>query len=56
MTGSYTATTVRSTFPGLVDAYAVTWVGGTTRTVTQAAVTRDSTTGAATNRPPMTIA
>ncbi|WP_088319499.1 hypothetical protein [Kineosporia sp. R_H_3] len=56
VTGTYTATTVSSTFPGLVDAYTVTWVGGTTKTVTQPAVTRDGTTGAVTNRPAMTVA
>lgn len=42
-TGSYTADTVSTAFPGLVDAYHITYVppgGGTTQTFTQAAVTR----------------
>lgn len=54
--GSYTATTVSTTFLGAVDAYTVTWVGSSTKTVTQPAVTRDATTGAVTNRPVMTVA
>jgi hypothetical protein len=52
--GTYTGT-ASSTFPGAVDAYTVTWVGSTTKTVTQPAVTRDST-GAVTTRPAMTVA
>jgi hypothetical protein len=55
-TGAYTATTVSTAFPGAVDAYTVTYVGSTTKTVTQPAVTRDSTTGAVTTRPAMTVA
>jgi len=55
-TGTYTATTVSSAFPGAVDAFTVTWVGATTKTVTQPAVTRDSSTGAVTTRPTMTVA
>lgn len=54
-TGTYTATTVSTAFPGAVDAYTVTWVGSSTKTVTQPAVTRDSTTGAVTTRPAMTV-
>ncbi len=54
--GTYTATTVSTAFPGAVDAYTVTYAGGTTRTVAQPAVTRDSTTGAVTSRPAMTVA
>lgn len=54
-TGTYTATTVSTAFPGAVDAYTVTWVGSSTKTVTQSAVTRDSTTGAVTSRPAMTV-
>lgn len=54
--GSYTATTVSTKFLGAVDAYTVTWVGSSTKTVTQPAVTRDATTGAVTNRPVMTVA
>ena len=49
--GTYTATTVSTAFPGAVDAFTVTWAGSTTKTVTQAAVTRDSTTGAVTAQP-----
>jgi hypothetical protein len=54
-TGTYTATTVSTAFPGAVDAYTVTYAGPTTRTVTQPAVTRDGTTGAVTNRPSMMV-
>lgn len=53
--GTYTATTASSAFPGAVDAYTVTWVGSSTKTVTQSAVTRDATTGAVTTRPAMTV-
>jgi hypothetical protein len=54
--GTYTATTVSTAFPGAVDAYTVTWVGSSTKTVTQPAVTRDATAGAVTTRPAMTVA
>lgn len=55
-TGQYTATTVSAAFPGAVDAYTVTYVAdGTTRTITQPAVTRNAS-GAVTNRPALTIA
>lgn len=55
-TGVYTATTVSTAFPGAVDAYSITHVlGGVTLTVTQAAVTRDSS-GAVINRPAITVA
>lgn len=56
-TGTYTATTVSTAFPGAVDAYTITYApaGGTTKTYTQPAVTRD-TTGAVTNRPALTVA
>lgn len=54
--GTYTATTVSSSFPGLVDAYTVTHVlGGVTTTYTQPLVTRDSS-GAVTTRPAITVA
>lgn len=56
-TGTYTATTVSTAFPGAVDAYTVTYIppgGGTTVTYTQPAVTRDST-GAVTDRPAITV-
>jgi hypothetical protein len=56
-TGTYTADTVSTTFPGAVDAYHVTHVlDGTTKTFTQPAVTRDPYTGAVTNRPAITVA
>jgi hypothetical protein len=54
-TGTYTATTVSTAFPGAVDAFTVTYAGATTKTVTQPAVTRDETTGAVTTRPAMTV-
>lgn len=54
-TGTYTATTVSTAFPGAVDAFTVTYVGATTKTVTQPAVTR-SASGAVTTRPVMTVA
>jgi hypothetical protein len=54
-TGQYTATTVSASFPGAVDAYTVTYVAdGTTRTITQSAVTRNAS-GAVINRPALTI-
>ncbi|HET8661035.1 MAG TPA: hypothetical protein VFM55_18820 [Micromonosporaceae bacterium] len=52
--GTYTATSVSSANPGAVDAYTVTWVGSTTKTATQSAVTRNAS-GAVTNRPAMTV-
>lgn len=42
-------------FPGSVDSYTVTRTGSPTVTYTQPAVTRDATTGAITNRPPITV-
>jgi hypothetical protein len=53
--GTYTATTVSTAFPGAVDAYTLTYAGATTKTVTQAAVTRDSSTGAVTAQPALTV-
>jgi hypothetical protein len=53
--GAYASTSVSGSFPGAVDAYTVTYVGTPTKTVTQPAVTRDSVTGAVTNRPAMTV-
>lgn len=50
-TGTYTATTVSTAFPGAVDAYTVTYGS---RTVTQPAVTRDAN-GAIVNRPEMVV-
>jgi hypothetical protein len=54
-TGTYTATTVSTAFPGAVDAYTVTYAASPARTVTQPAVTRDETTGAVVTRPGMTV-
>lgn len=52
--GAY-AGTASSTWPGAIDTYTVTWVGSTTKTVTQPAVTRDGN-GAVTARPTVTVA
>jgi hypothetical protein len=52
--GVYTADNVSSAFPGAVDAFHVTYVGTPTRTVTQAAVTRDST-GAVMAQPELVV-
>ena len=55
VTGVYTATTVNATYK-CADAYTVTYVnGGTTKTVTQADVTRDAN-GYITVRPALTVA
>lgn len=55
--GQYTATTVSTAFPGAVDAYTITYDGvDADFTYTQPAVTRDSTTGAVTARPAVTVA
>lgn len=51
--GTYTATTINATW-GTVDAYTVTYTGAVTKTVTQAAVTRDSQ-GRVTTRPVLVI-
>lgn len=53
--GTYTADTVSSAFPGAVDAYHVTYVGGTTKTVTQPLVTRNVVTGAITAQPVLVV-
>ena len=52
--GVYTADTLSTAFPGAVDAYHITYVGGTTKTVTQPAVTRNSV-GAVTAQPNLTV-
>jgi len=53
--GVYSATGLSATFPGAVDAYAVTYVAdGVSLTVTQPAVTRDAS-GAVTVRPNITV-
>ena len=49
--GTYTSTPLSSAFPGAVDAYTVTYGSPVTKTFTQPAVTRDSTTGAVTAVP-----
>jgi hypothetical protein len=56
VTGSFTATTVSTDFPGAVDAYTVTRVqNGITQNYTQPAVTRDPVTGAVTAQPAIII-
>ena len=54
VTGNY-AGTPSANFPGSISAYTITRVGSPTVTYTQPAVTRDSTTGQITNRPPITV-
>lgn len=54
--GTYTATTVSTAFPGAVDAYTITYGSPVTKTYTQPAITRDASTGAATNVPAITVA
>lgn len=54
VTGTFTATSVNATFK-CVDAYTVTYAGTTTKTVTQAAVTRNAE-GEITTRPALTVA
>lgn len=52
--GTYSGSPSASS-PGAVSAYTVTREGTPTVTFTQPVVTRDATTGAVTNRPPITI-
>lgn len=53
--GTYSGTASVS-FPGAVSAYTITYTDQAgTKTVTQPTVTRDATTGAVTNRPPITV-
>lgn len=54
VTGAFTSDTLSTDFPGAIDAWHATYVGATTLTVTQTAVTRDST-GAVTAQPAITI-
>lgn len=54
VSGVFSATTVNATYK-CVDAYTVTYVGSTTKTVTQTAVTRNGN-GEVTTRPPLTVA
>ena len=53
-TGTFTATTVSTAFPGAVDAWTVTYGSPVTRTYTQSLVTRDAA-GAVTIRPAITV-
>ena len=53
-TGVFTATTINTSFK-CIDAYTVTYVGGTTKTITQSAVTRNAN-GYVTTYPAMTVA
>lgn len=52
--GTYTATTLSTSFPGAVDAYTVTYGSPVTKTYTQPAVTRNAN-GAATNVPEIVV-
>jgi hypothetical protein len=53
--GTFTADTLSTAFPGSVDAYHVTYGSPATKTVTQPAVTRDSSTGAVSTRPALVV-
>lgn len=53
-TGTYTADTLSTSFPGATDAWRATYVGTPSKTVTQPGVTRDSN-GAVTAQPALTI-
>jgi len=55
-TGTFTTDTASTSFPGAIDAYHVTYVPatGATKTITQAAVTRDAA-GSVTAQPALTI-
>lgn len=52
--GAFTADTLSTAFPGAIDAWHATYLGTTTKTVTQPAVTRDAN-GAVTVQPAITI-
>lgn len=52
--GNYSGTP-SGTWPGTISSYTLTRVGTPTETYTQPAVTRDATTGAVTNRPPIVV-
>jgi len=54
--GTYTADTVSTAFPGAVDAYHITYGSPVAKTFTQPLITRDASTGAATNVPAITVA
>lgn len=53
--GTLTTDTASTAFPGAVDAYHVTYGSPATKTFTQPAITRDSTTGQPTNIPAITV-
>lgn len=53
-TGVFTSTALSTAFPGAIDAWTATYIGSTTKTITQPAVTRDSN-GAVTAQPSITI-
>lgn len=53
-TGTFTADTLSVAFPGAVDAYHVTYEGDSTRTITQALVTRNGN-GAVTAQPELEV-
>jgi hypothetical protein len=54
--GTYTAIVVSTAFPGAVDSYQITYGSPVTKTYTQPTITRDTTTGAATTVPAITVA
>ena len=53
--GTYTADTVSTAFPGAVDAYHITYGSPVTKTYTQPLITRDPSSGAATNVPAIVV-
>lgn len=53
--GTYTADTVSTAFPGAVDGYHITYGSPATKTFTQPTITRDTTSGAATNVPAIVV-
>lgn len=53
--GVFTADTLSTAFPGAIDAWHATYLGATTKTVTQPLVTRDPATGVVTAQPAITI-
>jgi hypothetical protein len=52
--GVFTTDTASATFPGAIDAWHATYAGTPLKTITQTAVTRDSS-GAVTSQPAITI-
>ena len=52
--GTFTAAAIDATW-GAINSYTVTYVGSTTKTVTQPTMTRDAN-GSVSNRPAMTVA